>query len=354
MTVSADMLNTQLSDLKGPIEHTATQAVPFYDRIVKGGAVADTVKGNYIERTIMGGSPAQGVGIITGTEPIPMSNVDKTQKIRVEPHRIVVALPITKQKMIATSGTAGAMGLIKESLKAVVDLYPVDFESYLLNGVSTGHVFSTTALSGWNTLAGDKTMASGRVGVTHGLLEMDTEALQNGTIQDLLAAQAYGYVNQYGVVTTWASDGRKICRRVTRDCARWNMSKDETTDEIWMDADSYELYEEEQESKVIMQVNKQLGDGSSNLYEVKAGLGAKNVRCSKILDRTQFTGLAASGIAYALNYKGFEWHWQQKPTTTDFVDLGPQYDMVAAKIEMQGSLVLRGRRMQGVIVGCAR
>lgn len=354
MAVSADMLNTQLSDLKGPIEHTMVQAVPLYDRIVKGGAVADTVKGNYIERPIMGGSPAQGIGVILGTETVPMGNVDRTQKIRVEPHRIVVGLPITKKKMNAVNGSAAACDLIKESLKAVVDLYPVDFESYLLNGVSTGHVFSTTALSGWNTLAGDKTMATGLTGVTNGLLEMDTEALQNATIQDLLSAQSYGYVNQYGVVTSWASDGRRICRRVTRACANWNMSKDETTDELWLDGDSYELYEAEQEAKQIMQVSQKLADGSTNLIEIKSGLGAKNVRSSKILDRTQFTGLAASGIGYALNYKGFEWHWQQKPTTSDFVDLGPQYDQVAAKIEMQGALVLLGRRMQGVIVGCAR
>lgn len=352
MAVTNDLLNTTLVDLKGPIEHSFFQKTPAYDLIVKKGTVSSE-GGTLIERPIMGGSPAQGTGIFSGGETLNMARAEKTKKVTIETHRLVIPINIPKKELQKNSGKLGAIKLIDTYVDSVNGLFPIDFDRYFFGGVSAGHVFQTSELIGFNTLNGQKTFASGYTGVTAGLLEFNTPANQVSTRQNLASSTSYNYVNQYGVISSFAVDGRKVYRKVYRETAQFNPTDvNAGPDTVFMDYDSFALYEEEFESKVRIVQTQDKTDKSGNLIELT--MGSARVIAAKNIVLTDFTGDAAEGVAYYLTGKGLEWIWTQKPTMSNFDDRIANQDGTCAKIEMTGAPLMLGMRMQAVVTGGAR
>lgn len=353
MPVDTDVLNTTYADLRGPVEHTLQEVTPIHDLLIKGkGSVSKG--GTQIERVIMGGSVTTGTGIYTGGETLTLSRTEQTKKIQVGSHRVVIPISIPKKAMNDNDGKLGAIKLLKEYVLSAENLLPLDFERYFFSGVSHGRVLSTSALAGWNSLWGGYTSAGGVTGVTSGLLEAATPVTQSNTTQSLLSSATYGYVNQFGEVTSYAADGKRTFKRVSRECAVYNLSKEEGPSRIFLDPDSFALVEEEQDSKVRVVYLQDKQDKSRKLTVLEGALGAEEVRWSKNIILSDFTGDATEGIGFCLSPEGFEWNWVQKPTTLPFEDRIANADQVVSKIEMQGTLFLVGRRMQGVVVGCAR
>lgn len=352
MAVNVDLLNTTLADLKGPIEHTLEEKSPIHDLLVKSGRVS-TDKGILIERTIMGGSPAQGTGIFNGGEILDMGRTEQTHKIQLQTHRAVIPINIPKLDMKQNDGKLGALKLIDIYPAGVNKLLPGDFDRFLFSGVSNGRVLATAQMTGWNTFNGQKTFASGKVGVTQGLIEFGAPSGQNDTTQNLLKSSSYGYVNQYGAITSYALDGDKTYRGVYREVARYNPTDmNAGPDVVFMDYDSFALYEQDQKAHVVVKVTQDKTDKSGNLLELT--MGSARVIAAKNIVLTDFTGAAATGLAYFFTLEGIEWVWFQKPEMSDFDDRVPNQDVVTAKIEMQGQIVVTGMRMQGAVVGGAQ
>lgn len=352
MAVTADLLNSTLADLRGPIEHTLEQKVPGADLLMKRGKIS-TEKGILIERTIMGGSPAQGVGISPGGgTTIPIGRTEQTKKIQVQPHRLVVAISIPKGEMITNDGKLGAIKLVKTYVDAVQKLYPVDLDRYWFSGTSPGHVFATSQLAGFNTLNGQVTNAFGLIGVTQGLIEFAATTSQNDTTQNLAKSSTYGYVNQYRNITSYASDGWKTYRAAYRDVAQFNPRGNEGPDFVYMDFDSYAQYEEDKATRIRSVTVQDKTDKTNDLMELE--MGSARVIAAKNIVLTDFTGDAASGLAYYLTSEGVEFVWYQKPELSDFDDKVATSDSVIAKLEMMGCPLITGMRLQGAVTGGAR
>jgi hypothetical protein len=350
--VSTDLVNTTLADLKGPIEHAFEQKSPMYDLLQKKGRVS-TERGTLIERAIMGGSPAQGTGIFGGGETLNMGRTEQTKKIQLQTHRVVVPINIPKLDMLQNDGKLGAIKLVETYTQSVTKLLPVDFDRFFFTGVSHGYVLPTTAMVGWNTLNGQKTFASGKVGVTQGLIEFAAPTSQNDTTQNLAKSPSYNYVNQFGEITSYALDGEDVYDDVYREVAQFNPTDmNAGPDVIFADFDSFAKYYKSQRNQVrIVHVQDNM-DKSGNKMELM--MGAARFIAAKNLILTDFIGSAASGIAYYLSLPGIEWVWFQKPTMSSFDDRVPNQDVITAKYEMMGAPVITGMRMQGVVVGGAR
>ena len=353
MAITTDLLNTTLADLKGPLEHTFEAKSPMHDLLQKRGKVSSE-RGQLIERTIMGGSVAQGVGIFTGTELIPGGRTEQTKKIQLQTGRAVVRIDIPKRELRENEGKLGAMKLITEYPASVMKTLPQDFDRFFLTGVSHGNVLPTAQMQGWNTLNGQKTFASGIIGVTVGLIDLDNApTAQTATVQNLAKSSSYNYVNQRGEVSSFAVDGKRTYRRVAREVGQYNpTSADAKPDVCFIDFDSYALLEEDNETHVRIATSRTDFETGGSITEMLMG-GIRYV-ASKNLILTDFTGDAAQGVCYMLTLDGFEVVWFQKPELSDFEDRIPNQDVVTAKMEMQFALLVRGMRMQGVVVGGAR
>ncbi len=353
MPITTDLLNTTLADLKGPLEHTFEAKSPLHDLLQKRGKVS-TERGQIIERTIMGGSVAQGKGIVLGTETIPGGRTEQTKKIQLQTGRAVVRIDIPKRELRENEGKTGVMKLITAYPESVMKLLPQDFDRFFFSGVSHGYVLPTAEMQSWNTLNGQKTFATGIIGVTNGLIDVDNApSAQTATVQNLAKSSTYNYVNQRGEISSYALDGKRTYRRVAREVGQYNpTSADAKPDIAFIDFDSYALIEEDNESHVrIMDMRTDFEKGGSNTELMVSGI---RYVASKNLIRSDFTGDAADGICYMLTLDGLEVVWFQKPELSDFDDRIPNQDVVTAKMEMQFALLMRGMRMQGCVVGGAR
>lgn len=352
MATTTDLLNTTLADLRGPIQYAFEAKSPFHDLLKKRGQMSSE-RGQLIERVIMGGSPAQGKGIFNGTEIIPGGRTEQTHKIQLQTHRMVVRIDIPKKELEENSGKTGVLKLIKTYPEAVAKAIPQDWDRYFFTGVSHGKVFDTTAMSGFNTLNGQKVFASGVVGVTNGLLDFVAEGSQTDTVQNLAKSSSYGYANKYGEITSYAADGWKTYTKIAREVGQANPSSpDAKPDVAFVDFDSYALIEEDNRDHVRVATSRTDLDKGGSLTELM--LGGIRFIAAKNLILTDFTGDAADGVCYMLSLDGFEWVWFKQPTMSDFEDRIPNQDVVTAKMEMQGQILMPGMRMQGVIAGGAR
>lgn len=353
MPITTDLLNTTLADLKGPLEHTLEAKAPLHDLLQKRGNVSSE-KGQIIERVIMGGSVAQGKGIVLGTETIPGGRTEQTKKIQLQTGRAVVRIDIPKRELLENSGKSGVIKLISAYPESVAKLLPQDMDRFFFSGVSHGYVLPTAEMQGWNHLNGQRTSATGIIGVTTGLIDVDNApSAQTATVQNLAKSASYNYVNQRGEVSSYALDGKRTYRRVAREVGQYNpTSADAKPDVAFIDFDSYALIEEDNESHVrIMDMRTDFEKSGSNTELMVSGI---RYVASKNLIRTDFTGDAADGICYMLTLDGIEIVWFQKPQLSNFEDRIPNQDVVTAKMEMQFAILMKGMRMQGCVVGGAR
>lgn len=352
MATTLDLLNTTLADLQGPIEHAFEAKSPFHDLLKKRGQVSSE-RGQLIERVIMGGSPSQGVGIFNGTEIIPGGRTEQTHKIQLQTHRLVARIDIPKKELEENVGKTGVLKLIKTYPEAMVKLIPQDWDRFFLTGVSHGKVFSTDALSGFNTLNGQKVFSKGVVGVTNGLLDFVAEASQTDTVQNLPKSIAYNYVNKFGEISSYGVDGWSTYIKTAREVGQANPSSpDAKPDVAFIDFDSYALIAEDNRDHVRVTTSRTDLDKGGSITELM--LGGIRFVAAKNLILSDFTGSAAEGVCYMLSLDGLEWVWFKQPTLEPFTDRIPNQDVVTAKMEMQGQILMTGMRMQGVVVGGAR
>ena len=350
MAITTDLLNTTLADLQGPIEHTFRYHADFYAWLMKRKKVSSE-RGQIIERPLLGSPPARGKGIVLGTETIPGGRTEATKKIQLQTARIVVRCDIPKRELRENEGKTGVIKLMKTYVESTVEGVTMDLDRHFLAGVSQGLVFDSAELQSIQTLNGQKTFATGIIGVTNGLLDFVAPGSQTDTVQNLAKSSSYNYVNQFGQITSFALDGMRTYRKVARECAQYNMSNSNAHPDICLvDGDSFARIEESNENHVRL-VSAVKDPGNTSLVEIPhSGL---LFRYSKNLILTDFTGVAAQGVCYMLSADGFELVEYEGFKMGNFDDRIPNQDVVTAKGEAQFQLLCKGMRMQGVVAGGA-
>ena len=349
MSVSVELLNTTLADLKGPMVSAFYQNVPTFRALEKKGRItADG--GTQIERSIMSGSPARGTGIFNGDETLDMTRYKKSQKYQVEFHRVVLPINIPKKELLQNKGRLGAIKLIDTYPKVTMDGFTVDYEKYLLTGASSGIAIDSAELAGFTTFNGQFTAGVG-TGVTNGLLDFLAPASQTDTVQNVAKSQANFHFNQFQSITAFATDGITKIRKLYRQCAQFAGKPNGGPDIIVMDDDTFGNYQDAKLDLVRLTALPQ-GTDKGNLLQDVIGVGG--VYASALINlSTDFTSAPAAGVTYMINTDFLELVYIQKMTISDFTDQIAQQDAVTAKVEFHHQMVLTKFPAHGCVAGGA-
>jgi hypothetical protein len=348
MSISTELLNTTLADLRGPLDLSFAQNIPLWRILEKKGKML-TEGGTYIERSFMGSASSNGTGMFNGDEVLDLTRRKNIKKFQLEPHRLVVPITIPKRELLQNSGKNGAIKLIESYPKATMEGAALDINTFLLTGASAGAVFASAELYGFLTLNGQFASGVG-TGVTNGLLDFAAPASQTDIVQNVAKDDAYFHYNQYDDISSWATEGLSTIRSVYRKCAQFSGKVGGGPDLVVMDDATFGNYQLEKTDLVRIQL---VGDKTDNGNLVQDVLGVGGVYSDLGLSLSAFTGDAADGVTYMLNTDHLEWVWLQKPTLGKFGEDIADQDVVVAKWEMMGQLVCRKTVAQGCVSGGA-
>lgn len=227
MPISTDVLNSTLADLyaKGGniILATATRK-PLIRKLLDPKRINKaTIGGTYVEMPFGSGSPAKGTRINNGLEVAPLTRKNITQKYQIQTVRIYTPVVIPRKDLMANDGKLGVAKLIKQYPLATSEQLMEDWEYWYLTGAyhdTAISVIDTPGFDGFATLNGNVT-ASADFASNTGWCQMATKASQSGNVQGVARSQTLNHVNQYGLVTSFASDGLAVLRRVQSDVAAY-------------------------------------------------------------------------------------------------------------------------------------
>jgi len=349
VAVSAELVNTQLEDLRGPLELIFTRNSPLHARLRAKGQT-EFNGGTYVTAPVSTGAPSQGTGLYNGDEPLDLTRLKKLKKYEVELHRVAIPIVIPGKEAAVATGKRGALKLIKEYPKAVAEAWPIDWNKYTLTGTSEGLVLATTEMLGFACFNGQFNTGIGR-GITNGFLSFQTPAAQIANVQNIAKSQSDGHYNQFDDIGSWATnnEGIKTWKKVYRACAQHSGKPGLGPDLVICDDDTYGNFEDEKYANVRIKLtgDKVEGDAIENVFY------NASVYPDPAIVLALFTGVANDGVTYMLTTDHIEevvaedWH------ITDFVDKLATQDGLIAKAIYHGNLFFRRFPSQGVVSGGA-
>lgn len=352
MAISTELLNSTFEDFRGPLVMGWQQNVPLRAMLMKKGKVSSE-GGKYVERPLMTGAPARGVGIFNGDEVLDRTRYKKLKRLRVDFHRIVVSINIPNKELKQNTGKAAALSLINEYPKVVIEGIGVDREKYLLTGKSTSFVMDAAELYGYATLNGQFTAGVG-TGVEHGFLDFESPTAQAASaqpVENIAKSTADYHYNQYGDIGTWATDGINVFRKVYRTCAQFSGKPNGGPDIVILDDDTYGNY---QSSKADVVRTMKVSDNIDKSNLITDVFGLAGVYPSQLIDlANDFTGVAMDGVGYFLNTDHIEIIQLEKPNVTPFRDASNDQDGVTAKYAEHEAMIFTKFPAHGCISGGA-
>ena len=329
MAISADVLNTTYRRLKGPLLETFMRRTPLLDALYNNGKVREEINGGTtIERAIMTGSPSTVRGIFNGLELLSLTRAQRTEQLKVEPHRMAGAIAIPGKDLAENNGDAGVMKLIEKYPEAFMNSLNLCLESYLLTGgIPAGNhtVRSVAELYGFCTLFGDFTSGV-KTGTVNGILQFLTPANQVLPVHDVLSNNANKWINQYAAIASWNSEGLKKINQLIRLVNHYGMGSRASIG--FVDPDTMSNFEETKQSHVrISVVDDKLSKDDTSTLEHKGVTFYESLD----MDRNLRTGVTADGFGYILMPEFWEIPIIQKAELSDFKDNLADQDGVTAK-----------------------
>jgi len=350
MAISTEILNTTFADLRGPLINSFIRSNELLDALMTKARMPSE-GGSLIERSFAGGAPARGVGVFVGDELLNMTRRQQTKRFQVEPHRIVAAINIPKKELLFNSGKLAVIRLIEDYPQTTLEGAKSDLNAYLLTGASRGLVFQTADLAGFLSMNGQFSAGSG-TGVTNGLLDFQITTAQTDTVQNVAKSTSYSHFNQYGAITSWATDGLPTLRKTYRQCAHYAGGMGKGPDLVVMDDDTYTNFEDSRLSLVRVAL---VEDKTEKTNMLGLELGVAKVYSSIDLNRLSpsFTGVAQNGVTYILNTDFIEMPLMEAPSITPFSERVGDQDVVTAIFSMQGNIICTKTPAQGCVSGGA-
>lgn len=347
MAVSVDLINTTIEELGKKAELSFVRDSKLLSRLEKKSLINKmSVGGQSITRTIISGSPAQGIGVSNGDEVATPVRLNKTKKYQVNYHEIFVPVIIPGKDVRQNQGSSGAIKLVREYPLATLEALRMDFNQYLLTGSTGSRVTASPAdFYGFLTLNGD--FASGtETGTTNGLLDFVVPASQTDTVQNVAKDSGVSHFNQYGLITAFATDGVRVLRQTYRAAAAWGGGKE--PDLVLMDDGTFGNYEEYKTDIVRLQVasDKDVVSTSNVLY------GAE-VCFDLALTTAAFSGTGTGGVTYILNTNYIEMDVLEMPKIRPFEDRLVDQDVLSSKLILHAGVICTRVPAQGVIGGGA-
>jgi hypothetical protein len=313
MAVSLDVLNATQSELYDPDIRGFVQDLYLYPELEKRGKV-NTERGPSIQWPIPYGASAEAIGIDNGDETAPTDRATRTNQYEIAPHRLFAVITIPGLDVDTNDGKRGALKLYDMYPKAFLEGFPLALERYIHTGISGNtDLVKTAALQGFGTLNG--LFSSGtKTGTTNGFLDFAAKGAQTDTVLDVAKSEAQYHYNQYQESNNAAELLAKLSLGIRQ--ANHFGKKKKGVQLLELDPDSFAKYIEVRRDYLRLQVvNGKMDDGVDN--EGGMLLGAKVVENQHIV-LTDFTGDAAEGVGYGLNFDFLKWSWWRKPQMSKF------------------------------------
>ena len=207
MAISPDVLASALQELMPSYSDLFTKWHPILDRIVtKGNIDRDVLTGPYREFAVVTDGPGTVTQILTGSEVIAGGRNQNAVRGDTFAPRLIYAFDVPGKDLAEANG---AMDLAR-----IIQHYPElalgDFHERIARQVAVGDGLD---VGGFLTLNGATTYNPNGA-ARAGALEFAAPAAQVNTVFGLPKPATSGWVNQYGDITSFATNGRSTMRQV--------------------------------------------------------------------------------------------------------------------------------------------
>jgi len=357
MAISPDVVATALQDLAPGYSELFSSWHPLMERVVKRGNVdRATLKGPYREFVVVSGGPGTVTQVSTGSEVIAGGRTQSAQRGSSYAPRLIYAFDIPGKDMAEANGENDLAKIIK----AYPELALSDFHQRISNQLGSGN---GTGVGGFLTLNGDSTYNPGLAAARTGAFQYLTQAAQvagAATIFGLNKGTTAGWYNQYGQISSFATDGRQTLRQVYYAASRQGSMASGPVDLLLGDESSYLNYIDDLDDQVrVMRVE---GDKAPKAVRQGIPFLEADFFLESSIDLTQFaTGGANNGVVYML--KTDTWHMYtlghdaNMETKGDFAVRGPiripEQDMWRYEYVLNMGMYCDQMRANGVVTGGA-
>jgi hypothetical protein len=350
---TTELLNTTLADLGSDLVLTHAQSLPLMSKLIQMKKVnKEAVGGTYIERSFAGGSPAKGVRINNGDEVANIQRISQTRKFQITSTRHFIPIFIPQVEADRNQGKQGVIKLIKAYPEMTVKEYWLDWEYWLLTAAYRDVAVSVIDTPGFD---GSATLNGNYSGAANGLLDFTAPASQTETVQGQAKSNAISNVNQYGLVTSFASDGMtQIGKAYDRAAAYTTTGPDlgfaddlSYQNMVSFSSDSVRITDTDKpvfgaETRSFLPYKKAKVYNSINLDPTNASFsGASGYSTSDI------TG----GVVYFVNSEDWEVPYYKMAVTPEFRDDIPNQDALLGKMVIDMGPICLRFNTQAVIGG---
>ena len=293
MAVSPDVLAAALVDLAPGYSELFTEWSPVLDKIVKGGR-KETLQSYQKEFVVVTAGPGT-LNQLTGGNEVIAGGLNQTgQRGNEHAPRMVYAFDVSGMMLDEANGEQDVARLIS----SYPDLAIEDFHERIVQQLVMGNGTNAGGFITWN----GQTTYSPKGSARDGVFEFLATGSQDNTVHGLTKNTVAGWYNQYGDITSFASNGRATMRSVYWAAQRQGSKLKGGVDLMFCDPVFYNNYVEDLDEPVrFAPPQNQQGDpAKGNQREGIKFLDAMMYLEEKI-DPSGFTGAAADGVCYGIN-----------------------------------------------------
>ena len=302
MAISPDVLASCLVDLAPGYSELFSLWHPIMERVVKKGNIDRAVlKGPFREFVVVSGGPGTVTQVLTGSEIIAGGRNQAASRGSTYAPRLIYAFDVPGKDLAEANG--------ENDLAKIIKNYPElglsDFHERISNQISSGN---GTGVGGFLTLNGMANYNPAGA-LRTGAFEFDVPALQGDTVFNIIkqggAGGVTGWYNQYGTITSFATDGKSTMRQAYYAASRQGSKAMGPVDLLLGDESSYLNYVETLDDQVrVMKI-----EGDKAPGQIRQGIPflEADFFLEESIDTTQFAGsTGVNGVIYMLNTD--TWH----------------------------------------------
>lgn len=255
----------------------------------------------YIEFTLVPEGPGRFNKIINGDERIRGGRRQTAVRGRAFCTTLIYAWDLPAQDLRDLASKEDVVGLIKKYPRTALS----EMAQLLSRQLVTGDVAD---IDSFPTFNGDQNFDPRGVESSAGFFEFAAAGSQSSTVLGVAKNSIVGWHNQYGHISSFDGDGRKVMRTVYNDASDQMADSEGPVDLILMDPFTYENYQDNMEQFIRIN-DKDTSDGDPSNKDLRRGinfLGAKVYR-ERNIDLTAFTTPnAQDGVMYGLHTASWE------------------------------------------------
>lgn len=368
MSINADVLASTLQDLLPGHVDLYTKNHPLWDRIRKGGGFnRRKLKGPYMEFNVLTGGPGKLYSDRTGTTVLAATRKQNLRTGNEYGARLVYAFTVPEKDLEEADTPYDFANLVENYGEAGMAEIMEIMANQAARGSSSAGSDSEGGAAAFITLNGDQFYNPTAVGTQRsGVFQFAAPASQTATVHGVPMQAAAtnpttGWYHQYGNISSFLINGRKIMRTTVDTANQQGASLQGGVDLLMGDDSSYQNYAENLDDQVIAQVvENDKGQG-----KVREGLKFRTAvffpdPAIDITDTTAFTTSAAqNGVIYALCTDDWEMftignkNGGKDLFTVSPAQLIPGLTAFEYRISFYANMFCKNLRRQGAITGGA-